>query len=121
MKKILKPKNIYQKLKYARSGIIYTYRTEVGFKRIVRAFFIFATIALLLPIKDYFKIILVISLMFPISAEILNTAIEKTVDTATKEYQVTAKRAKDIASAFVYFSIFITFLIWCSVLYFAVT
>lgn len=121
MKRVLKPKNLYQKLENAKKALKYTYQSEVGFKRIVKSFVVFSFVALIIPIESYLKAVLIISLMFPISAEILNTAIERAVDTATSEYRDSAKKSKDIASAFVYSSIFTTFLIWCSVLFFGFT
>ncbi len=43
--------------------------------------------------------VLVIAIMVVISAELFNSAVEKAVDTATKEYRADAKHSKDFAAA----------------------
>lgn len=48
--------------------------------------------------------ILVLMILLMIITELVNTSIERTVDTATQEYCATAKAAKDVAAAAVLFS-----------------
>jgi len=45
-----------------------------------------------------------LSISMVITCELINTAIEKAVDTATQEYNPTAKIAKDVAAGAVLFS-----------------
>jgi diacylglycerol kinase (ATP) len=55
--------------------------------------------------------------MFPIIiAEVINSAIERTVDLVTLEYDERAKKAKDAAAAVVLVSAVFTFLVWTAVL-----
>lgn len=49
-------------------------------------------------------VILVLMILLMVITELVNTAIERTVDTATQEYCATAKAAKDVAAAAVFFS-----------------
>jgi diacylglycerol kinase (ATP) len=60
--------------------------------------------------------ILFISLFIPILAEVANSAIERVVDLVTLDYHIMAKRAKDVGATLVLLSIFVTLLIWSSVL-----
>ncbi|WP_371807183.1 diacylglycerol kinase family protein [Halalkalibacter krulwichiae] len=53
-----------------------------------------------LPLNHWLILLLVIAGMF--SLEIMNTAIERTVDLVTKDFHPLAKRAKDIAAAAVF-------------------
>ncbi|MEK4564521.1 diacylglycerol kinase family protein [Alkalihalobacillus sp. FSL R5-0424] len=52
------------------------------------------------PLMHWMILLLVIGGMF--SLEIMNTAIERTVDLYTKEFHPLAKRAKDVAAAAVF-------------------
>jgi diacylglycerol kinase (ATP) len=94
--------------KYAINGIIYAFKTEYKFK--IHIFIAVAVIAAAIFFKtSYFEnltLILVISLVF--LAEMINSAIEKTVDLICidilkkelnkNEYNIKAGLAKDIAA-----------------------
>ncbi|MGE4295097.1 MAG: diacylglycerol kinase [Campylobacterales bacterium] len=64
-----------------------------------------------------YKLILFVSLFLPIFTELLNSAIERTVDLVTLEYHDLAKTAKDAASAAVLISLVVTGTIWAGVFY----
>ncbi|MCM2677847.1 diacylglycerol kinase family protein [Alkalicoccobacillus plakortidis] len=55
---------------------------------------------LTLPLEHWLVLLLVIGGMF--SLEIMNTAVERTVDLYTEEFHPLAKRAKDVAAAAVF-------------------
>ena len=83
---------------YALSGIYNAIRTEFNLR-------FHLVIANLICILAYFYqlertgwAVLVVTIFAVISAELINTAIEKAVDTATKEISPTAKFAKDAAA-----------------------
>ena len=48
-----------------------------------------------------------------ISLEMVNTAIEETVDLITKEYNELAKHAKDVSAGAVLFSAIVSFIVGC--------
>jgi diacylglycerol kinase (ATP) len=62
--------------------------------------------------------ILRLSLFLPLIAEAINSAIERTVDLVTEEYDPLAKQAKDLGSAAVFFTIILTTLIWAFTIYY---
>ena len=64
-----------------------------------------------------YKIVLLFSLLLPILAEIVNSAIERTVDLVTLEYHDLAKKAKDVGAALVLISFMITTCVWVVVIY----
>lgn len=85
-------------------GIAYTFKTENNFKReiIIGLLVIICGLILKLTIIEWIIIILLINTV--LVSELINTALERTVDLYTKEYNEIAKAIKDAASA----SVFIT-------------
>lgn len=85
-------------LKNALNGIIYTFKIGRNFK--IQLFF--AIIAIIMSI--FFKIslveiaIIILTIFLVLFAEIMNTAIETSVDMCTQEYNEKAKIAKDVAA-----------------------
>lgn len=85
-------------LKNALNGIIYTFKTGRNFK--IQLFF--AIIAIIMSI--FLKIslveiaIIILTIFLVLFAEIMNTAIETSVDMCTQEYNEKAKIAKDVAA-----------------------
>lgn len=90
--------NFWKSFKCAVKGIIYALKTQ-------RNIIIQLCIAILaIAFGLVFKIsiiewaIIIFTIMFVIFAEMLNTAIESTVDLITEEYNEKAKIAKDVAA-----------------------
>ena len=67
-----------------------------------------------LPFPLFIKFILFASLLLPIFAELINSAIERVVDLVTSDYHELAKHAKDAGSAVVLVAFIITGFIWLS-------
>lgn len=65
--------------------------------------------------------ILRVSLLLPLIAEAINSAVERTVDLVTMEYDPLAKQAKDLGSAAVFFTIVLTTLIWAFTIYYIIS
>ena len=99
-----KNKNMIQSFKNAFWGMVRPFRTEIN----LRIHFMIGNLIILfaffygLSRVEWAVLILTIALVF--CAELFNTAIENSVDTATKEYRNTAKIAKDAAAGAVLFS-----------------
>lgn len=91
-------KKLVNSFKYAFSGINYAYKTQ----RNVKIHFVAAVIVLIVSYfweiskLELFMLIFAISLV--IITEMINTAIEKTIDLYTKEYNPLAKIAKNVAA-----------------------
>ncbi|NVJ52061.1 MAG: diacylglycerol kinase [Campylobacteraceae bacterium] len=62
------------------------------------------------------KLLLFITFSGVLLAEIINSAIERTVDLVTLEFHHMAKRAKDVGSAIVFISIAICTITWLVIL-----
>lgn len=96
--------NFWKSFKYAVTGIIYGLKTQ---RNIIIQLSI-AVIAIIFGV--FFKIsriewaIMIFTISFVIFAEMINTAIESTVDLVTEEYSEKAKIAKDVAAGAVLIS-----------------
>lgn len=109
---ILKKKyNLFKNASYALQGIL-TLLKERAFQ--LELLFIIPLLALLffLDLSALQKSIMAASLIFILITEALNTAVEYTVDLVTDEWHEFAKRAKDTASAAVFFSLVQAAVIW---------
>ncbi len=93
-----RPPSIIESFNFAFEGIIHVFRTQ----RNLRIQFGIALIVLLAAVKygvDRLELIaLLLSITFVLIAEMINTAIEATVDVATTSFDPMAKLAKDIAA-----------------------
>ncbi|MBI5328094.1 MAG: diacylglycerol kinase [Deltaproteobacteria bacterium] len=101
----MKPKNIFESLNCAIEGIIYALKHQ----RHTRYFFAIAAIALLLGLilnlHEIEFVLFSISVVILLFAEMINTAIESTIDLVCgKKFHPLAKAAKDISAGAVLLS-----------------
>lgn len=84
--------------KHAFDGIIWAFSTQPNF----RVHFILAILALALGVMlkiTYIEMtIVILTIFFGLSVEMLNTSVESMTDLITTEYRQTAKIAKDVAA-----------------------
>ena len=86
-------------LKNALNGFFYAIKTERNLR------FHLAVANLICVFAYFFKItklewaVLAIAILAVLSAELFNTAIERAVDTATKDFSENAKNAKDVSAS----------------------
>jgi len=112
-----KPKyHLFKNTKYALDGFIHAFKTESSFKlELFAAIFIVIGIVFIDTTVTN-KLILLVSGIFVLIVELINSAIENVVDLVTKEIHPLAKNAKDIASTAVMFSIGLHICCWIIVL-----
>ena len=97
-------KKLISSFKYAFQGIQYAFTTQ----RNIKVHFAIGIIVLLLGI--YLKLnllewcILFLTINMVITGEMINTALEKTIDLVTEEYRILAKIVKDVAAGAVLIS-----------------
>ena len=104
-KELVKPKNVFESLNCAIEGIIYAVRHQ----RHIRYFFAIAAVALLLSLvlnlPEIEFVLFSISIVILLFAELVNTAIETTIDIVCgKRYHALAKVAKDVSAGAVLMS-----------------
>lgn len=103
----LKDKRIYKKkkrtfidsVKNCLDGINYTVTHENNFKREMILGIIAVILSAVLKISILEWVIVLLLINFVLVCELINTALEKTVDLYTKEFNEIAKIVKDVAGA----------------------
>lgn len=112
-----KPKhNLFKNTVYALEGLVDITKHEASFKWQILLFVLGTIVAWILPIEIAYKFILSISLIIPVLAEVINSAIERVVDLVTQDYHILAKQAKDAGAAIVFLSLVTLAAVWLATL-----
>jgi diacylglycerol kinase (ATP) len=101
---------------YSLAGFRAAYKHEDAFRQEFHLAIILIPLALWLPATAIGKALLIASVLLVIIVELINSAIEATVDRISLENHDLAKRAKDIGSAAVLVSLLNVFVVWGLVL-----
>ncbi|MDP1635603.1 MAG: diacylglycerol kinase [Gallionellaceae bacterium] len=102
---------------YSLAGFRAAYKHEDAFRQEVLLAAILIPLALWLPVGYLGKALMIGSVLLVIMVELLNSAIEATVDRISLENHALAKRAKDIGSSAVLVSLFNVLVVWGLVLW----
>lgn len=97
---------------FSMEGIRSALKNESAFRQEFLLTGILTVTAIFLHIPLVLKAVLVASMLMVLSVELLNSAIEATVDYISMERHPLAKRAKDMGSAAVFFSLLCSGLLW---------
>jgi len=108
---------LFNALGYSRDGIAAAWRNEAAFREEVLLAAITIPLALYLGKTGIERALMVGSIILILIVEILNSAVEAVVDKASPEKHELAKRAKDMGSAAVLFSLINAAVIWACVLW----
>lgn len=108
---------LFKNTRYALNGLIEVTQNEPSFRLQILLFIVGMTLAWILPLSYIHSAILSVSLFIPVIAEIINSAIERTVDLVTFDHHELAKRAKDAGAALVFISLAMLAFIWALTLY----
>lgn len=103
--RVIKPrgfKRFINSFKYSFEGLVYAYRNEQSLFIHVCMTILVIILGLLLKLERYEWLFLFIIIGLILSTELMNTAIETTIDLMCKEFNIKAKIAKDTASASVF-------------------
>ncbi|ADR34016.1 diacylglycerol kinase [Sulfuricurvum kujiense DSM 16994] len=108
---------LFKNTRYALTGLLEVTKNEKSFRLQIVLFVFGMIVAWSLPIGFVYKAILSVSLFIPPIAEIINSAVERTVDLVTFDHHELAKRAKDAGAALVFLSLTMLAFIWGLTLY----
>ncbi len=97
---------------YSLNGLRFAISNEAAFRQEACIVVIVSVVLLFLPLSLVWKGLLFLATTVILVVELLNSAIESVVDIASPEYHVLAKRAKDLGSAAVLFSIVFAVVLW---------
>ena len=101
---------------YSIAGFRAAYKHEDAFRQEVLLAVILIPLALWLPVGNFGKALMIASVLLAIMVELLNSAVEATVDRISLDSHALAKRAKDIGSAAVLVSLTNVLVVWGLVL-----
>ncbi len=112
-------KRIYNAFRYSLQGIGSALKQESAFRQEMMLFILLVPVAVLLPVSWMGTAIMLSSLFLVLVVELLNSAIEWTVDYVSQETHPFARRAKDMGSAAVFFSLLNVLITWVLVIFHA--
>ncbi|GAB4116189.1 MAG: hypothetical protein Fur0026_03010 [Sideroxydans sp.] len=101
---------------YSLAGFRAAYKHEDAFRQEALLAVILIPLALWLPVTYPGKALMIASVLLVIIVELLNSAVEATVDRISLDSHDLAKRAKDIGSAAVLVSLLNVIIVWGLVL-----
>ena len=110
-------RRIWNALFYSVDGFRAAYRHEDAFRQEVLLAAFLVPVALFLPASGVGKALMIASVLLVLIVELLNSAVEATVDRISLENHQLAKRAKDIGSAAVFVSLVNVVAVWALVLF----
>ena len=108
---------LWNALGYSRDGLAAAWKNEAAFREEVLLAAIAIPLAIFLGKTGVDRSILIGSIILILIVEILNSSIEAVVDKASPEKHELAKRAKDMGSAAVLFSLLNAAVVWACVLW----
>jgi len=108
---------IWRALLYSFAGLASAFRTEPAFRLEVAGAVVLAPIAVALPATPVQTALLLGAVLLVLVVELLNSAVEATVDRISLDDHELAKKAKDLASAAVFVSLVGCAVVWGLVLY----
>lgn len=108
---------VWNALFYSLAGLSAAYRHEDAFRQEVLLAAMLIPLAFLLPVDGIGRALMIASVLLTLIVELLNSAVEATVDRISLENHRLAKRAKDIGSAAVLISLLNVVAVWLLVLF----
>lgn len=108
---------VWNALFYSLEGLRAAFRHEDAFRQEVALSLLLIPTAFFLPVSGIGKALMVASVLLVLIIELINSAIEATVDRISLDRHRLAKRAKDIGSAAVLVGLVNVILVWGLVLF----
>jgi diacylglycerol kinase (ATP) len=97
---------------YTVAGLRHAFRHEAAFRQELLACGLLIPLATLLPASRVERLVLVLSMLLVVMAELFNSAIEATVDRISFDRHPLSGRAKDLGSAAVAVALLMSALCW---------
>ena len=110
-------RRVWNALRYSLAGLKAAFRHEDAFRQEVVLALLLIPAAVLMPASGSGKALMVASVLLVLVIELINSAIEATVDRISLEDHQLAKRAKDIGSAAVLVGLVNVAIVWSLVLF----
>jgi diacylglycerol kinase (ATP) len=107
---------LWNALHYSIAGLKDAYRLEDAFRQEVLLALILIPAAVFIPVSGIAHALMIGSVLLVLIVELLNSAVEATVDRVGLEKHLLSKRAKDIGSAAVLMALLNVVAVWSCVL-----
>ncbi|WMN61586.1 diacylglycerol kinase (plasmid) [Pseudoalteromonas xiamenensis] len=107
---------VFKATGYSVKGFLAAWRFEAAFRQEVFLFVVLASVACVINVNIAERALMLLCLFVVLLTELLNSAVEAVVDRVGTEHHELSGRAKDIASAAVFISLLMTFVVWGVVL-----
>jgi diacylglycerol kinase (ATP) len=110
-------RNFFSSLRFSVEGFFAALKLEPSFREDLIFAIILVPFAIILPVNAVSTAIMIAALFLIIIVELLNSAIEWTIDYISTEKHPLAKRAKDMASAAVFLSYLNYVVVWLIIIF----
>lgn len=110
--------HFFKAFKHSWDGIVAVAQSEAAFRQELVLCAVGVLVLCLVDVSAFVRVVLCVSLVWILIAELINTAIENIVDRIGPEYHELSGRAKDIGSAIVCMTIISVICMWVFVLCF---
>lgn len=104
--------NFYYSVRYAVEGFWAAFKHEPSFREDLLFVAILTPLAIILPVNAVSTAVMIASLFLIVIMELVNSAIEWTIDDISLEKRLFAKRAKDMGSAAVFLAYLNCVAVW---------
>ncbi len=108
---------VWNAFHYSMAGLAAAYRNEDAFRQEAWLAALLIPLALFLPVAALGKALMIASVLLVIIVELVNSALEATVDRISLDHHHLAKRAKDIGSAAVFVALINVVVVWGLILF----
>lgn len=110
-------RNFFASVRYAIDGFMAALKHEPSFREDFLFVILLVPLAIILPVNAVSTALMIASLLLIMIVELLNSAIEWTIDYLRPEIHPLAKRVKDMASAAVFVSYLNCIIVWVVLLW----
>jgi len=109
-------RNFVSSVRFSLEGFFAALSHEPSFREDLIFVAVLTPLAIILPVNAVSTAVMIVSLFLIIIVELLNSAIEWTIDYISTAQHPMAKRAKDMASAAVFLSYLNCFVVWAIII-----
>lgn len=111
------PWHVFTSMRHSLAGFAEAFRHEPAFREGMAFVLLLLPVAIILPVNAVSTAVMIGSLLLIIVTELLNSAIEWTIDDISPEKRPLGKRVKDMASAAVFLAFVNCLIVWGVILY----
>ena len=107
---------IIHAFQYSFDGLVAVFKSESAFRQDILLCLIAIILQFFIDVPALHRLLMILSLVFIIIAELINTAIETIIDRISPEQNKLSKKAKDIGSAIVMLTIVSVIILWVTLI-----